>query len=63
MGDQKEKAAGLRTASEVEKELQLLEFRKSRVQKRLSDSKEHREILAVLEARCCSLRSSLQLLE
>lgn len=51
-------AAGM--AAVVEQELQLLQIRKRRIKKRITDPEARQRTLAALEAHCCSLQSLLQ---
>lgn len=55
----KGKAAAVTTAL-IEHELQLIQIRKCRIEKRVTDPEERQQLLAVLEAHYCSLQSLMQ---
>jgi hypothetical protein len=65
MDEQKEsvqeelKAGAGTTADAIKNEMQLIEFRKLRIVKKITDPLECQKLVTALEVRCCSLQSSL----
>ncbi|RJG26665.1 zinc ribbon domain-containing protein [Paenibacillus thiaminolyticus] len=57
--DLRREAAGETTAL-IKEQLRLLQVRKRRIEKRVTDPEERQRLLTALEAHCCSLQSFLQ---
>jgi len=59
----REEIAAAGTTAVLEEQLQLIEIRKQRIERRVTDPEARQQLLAALEAQCCLLQSSLRLHE